>query len=70
MNKYLLTLLLTLGSPLAQAIAICDDTLPLLASCQTGGRVTPWPGCHLTSRTCFAQERGARWATEPLVMSR
>jgi len=28
MNKYLLTLLLTLGSPLAQAIAICDDTLP------------------------------------------
>ena len=28
MNKYLLTLLLTLCSPLALAIAICDDTLP------------------------------------------
>ncbi|WP_043761604.1 DUF1566 domain-containing protein [Aeromonas taiwanensis] len=28
MNKYLLTLLLCLGSPLALAIAICDDTLP------------------------------------------
>lgn len=28
MNKYLLTLLLTLCSPLALAIAICDDTMP------------------------------------------
>lgn len=28
MNKYLLTLLLTLCSPLALAIAICDDALP------------------------------------------
>ncbi|CAJ1860122.1 hypothetical protein CDAIGKPJ_02586 [Aeromonas salmonicida] len=28
MNRLILTLLLTLGSPLALATAICDDTMP------------------------------------------